>query len=148
MIYFRVCALAVLTGAIVLPLGTTLIAQEVNYVHWNWPVAFPKTASKEQQQLATELAKALERQTLAQNSSPGCCLWMEVLNWKPNPGNDGYIVFIQGGGGWIQATNTQQLRLAIDRVKQARLKTQIGVSLPEGILTNYPVVERNVALNR
>jgi hypothetical protein len=120
----------------------TDIGKEVQYVLWTWPVASADSATKEERQLLRELNAVLDgkRDVIFQQTSPGCCLWVEVMNWKPNPGTDGYIVLIEGGGGWIRATNPEQLRLATRKLKEVVLKKQDGTYLPVGVFSSYPVV--------
>src|SRR5262245_10980911 len=116
--------------------------QDAQYVMWPWPVATSEKATSEQRQIVAELNSVLDRKggILLQKDSPGCCLWVDIVNWKPNPGQDAYIVLIEGGGGWIRATNSEQLRLAIHRLEGVALRKNGGTHLPIGLLTNYPLV--------
>jgi hypothetical protein len=71
--------------------------------------------------------------------NPVCCVWIELSNWVPNPGVSGYIINNQPGGSVIQASNEEQLRLALDRFESS-MKTQDGkVKVPAGLMTNYHV---------
>lgn len=140
----RECALSFFISVIMtLPgQGADTESNGVKYSQWTWPVASLTGASVEQVKCLNELKHILEIKwdVMLQQANPGCCLWVDVLKWKPNPGDDGYIIFIQGGGGWIQATNLKQLLLATERIRQSVVKKDSKVYLPEGILTNYPVI--------
>ena len=71
--------------------------------------------------------------------NPVCCVWIEITGWTPNPGNRGYIINNQPGGSIIQASDADQLRLAVDRFESAATRYDDHVELPTGLLTNYNV---------
>ncbi len=69
--------------------------------------------------------------------NPVCCVWVELTDWRPNPGNHGYIINNQPGGSVIQASNEEQLKLAIKRFESSITSGKDGIQVPVGLMTNY-----------
>ena len=116
-------------------------ANSAEFVTWPWPIAIPQSSSKEVEKLADELRGQLQPggAVLRSPINPTCCLWLEITHWQPNPGQSGYVIIIQRGGGVISASNEAQLKLAIDRLKGVARKSADLWVLPVGLLTNYPL---------
>lgn len=112
------------------------------YVTWPWPVAIPESSSADVEKIANDLRDDLHLKVavLRARKNPVCALWLEITEWKPNPGRDGYIVVLQPAGGVIMASNAAQLELAAQRLTTlARVKGD-SVELPVGLLTNYSII--------
>lgn len=75
----------------------------------------------------------------ASDHNPVCCVWIEITGWTPNPGSGGYIINHQPGGSLIQASDEDQLRLAIERFEATATRNGDRLEVPMGILTNYIV---------
>jgi hypothetical protein len=69
--------------------------------------------------------------------NPVCCVWVELTNWTPNSGNRGYIINNQPGGSIIQASDDEQLKLAIKRFESSIKTSTDGIQVPVGLMTNY-----------
>ncbi|MFN0199772.1 MAG: hypothetical protein ACKVT0_23710 [Planctomycetaceae bacterium] len=110
---------------------------------WSWPVALPKTSDADIQRSAKRLATVLAMPDMLwlADSNPGCCLWLEVKQWNPNPSEPGYIVILQDGGGRVIASDAEQLNKAIDRIEGLRKVKGDRVTLPKGLFTNYQIIE-------
>jgi len=109
-------------------------ANNPEYKPWYLPVAFNPAGDPSTAPLAEKLSLTLGNKPVihvAQN--PGCCLWLEVTHWQPYPSDPGYIILIQQGGGFVLASNAEQMQLAVDRIGHAYKPDQ----LPQGVMTNY-----------
>ncbi|QDT97559.1 hypothetical protein [Gimesia aquarii] len=114
-----------------------------NYVTWPWQVAVNQSSTPEIQAAASRLSKSLKSKwgsIYKANKNPGCCLWIEVGTWTPNPGEPGYLIVIQPGGALLMSTNTKQLNLAIDRLTKIKRIQGENTMLPVGVITSYPVI--------
>lgn len=114
-----------------------------NYVAWPWQVAVNQSSTPEVQAAASRLSKSLKSQwgsVYKTNKNPGCCLWIDVGTWTPNPGEPGYLIMIQPGGAILMATNTKQLNIAIDKLTKIKRVRGKNTLLPMGVITNYPVI--------
>jgi hypothetical protein len=71
--------------------------------------------------------------------NPVCCVWLELTGWTPNPGKRGYMINNQPGGSIIQASDEEQLKLAVERFESSAKRYADHVEVPTGLLTNYEV---------
>lgn len=75
----------------------------------------------------------------ASDHNPVCCVWLEITGWTPNPGTGGYIINHQPGGSLIQASDEEQLRLAVEHFESTATRYGDHIEVPVGVLTNYDV---------
>ena len=75
----------------------------------------------------------------AADRNPVCCVWLEITGWLPNPGQPGYIIVNQRGGSMIQASDGEQMRLAVERFAATAKRSADHVAVPAGLLTNYEI---------
>ncbi len=118
--------------------------EEPRDTHWVWPVAYPEGSSELIKAAASKLQELLMSsfpEPMAAKKNPGCCFWIDVTNWKPNPGRDGYVVVIHQGGAQLVATNTEQLDLAVKHIGRVTRVNGGKSYVPEGLLTNYKVID-------
>lgn len=118
--------------------GTPGANEQAKSVVFGMPVAVPPDASNEMKEQAERLSKILghqENSVIFVKENPTCCFWME--GWSPNPGEDGYVVIIQPGGGRIIASSMAALKRAIDHIERVR-SPKTG-AVPIGVLTSYAV---------
>jgi len=89
---------------------------------------------------AEQIAKLIGTTAVqASDHNPVCCVWLEITRWTPNPGIGGYIINHQPGGSLIQASDEDQLLLAIERFEATATRNGDRLEVPIGILTNYVV---------
>jgi hypothetical protein len=89
---------------------------------------------------AEQIAKLIGTTAVqASDLNPVCCVWIEITGWTPNPGTGGYIINHQPGGSLIQASDEDQLLLAIERFEATATRNGDRLEVPIGILTNYVV---------
>ena len=115
--------------------------ERTDEVQWVWPVAIREASSKELTQEAERLKKVLGvgLDILYAKQNPVCCIWLEIDNWLPNPGEPGYIIVIQGGGARVLATSPKELKSAIDAIEK-NITTRDGKAfLPAGIISSYAI---------
>lgn len=110
-------------------------------VSWPLPVCIARDADAEIKRIAEDLATRLFNQpsVMTMSRNPVCCLWLEVTRWTPNPGVPGYVINLQGGGGWVQASDVEQLKLAVEQLKKSVVMKDGMPHLPLGLRTNYPL---------
>lgn len=137
-----------LIGAFILLAATHCVAidgekkERTEYFQWVWPVTVEgdgKEVIEAAGRLRDSLGVKFNLQTGAKQN-PGCCFWIQITKWKPNPGKDGYVVIIQPGGAWLQASNVEQLQAAIKRVGEVARIENGKTELPVGMLTNYELI--------
>jgi hypothetical protein len=105
-------------------------------------IAYDQDDAKTLKPFAEDIAKRLNIPIIqAGKRNPVCCLWLEILPWKPSPGEPGYLIINQGGGSLIQATNAEQMKRAVERFKTSIQNRPDGVVVPRGLMTSFPVVE-------
>jgi len=117
---------------------------ETKFARWVMPVAFHEASGEEVENLANELRTALDIQigTLKSRMNPGCCIWLEVKPWLVvAPEAQGYVIIIRHGGATVTATNVEQLKLAVRRLRDVCKDEGDKVFLPLGLMTNYPIAE-------
>ena len=116
--------------------------RETQNVAWLLPVAVPRAQASQLATKASELREVLQVQlsVLEVDENPGCCIWLEVGLWSPEPDRPGYLVIIQPGGARLIASNIEQLDAAIDAIRNVMEVDEGQVLLPVGILTNYRVI--------
>lgn len=71
--------------------------------------------------------------------NPVCCVWLEITGWTPSPGDRGYVINNQPGGSLIQASDVEQMRLAVERLESVAKQYEDHVEVPAGILTSYSI---------
>ncbi len=115
----------------------------VQFTQWPWGVAIPKSSSPDVEAAASRLAKTLKNRinVLKTETNPGCCIWLDVGSWRPNPSEPGYLVIVQVGGAIVLASDVKQLDAAIRAIEKVRRVEKDKVFLPVGVLTNYTVVD-------
>jgi hypothetical protein len=116
--------------------GRTVAAAEPE--PWSLPVMFPENASPAHRETATRLSRILG-QTVASSArtNPVCCFWLELDQWRPNPGEPFYVVTIQRGGAIIRASSVEELNRAVEHVGSVVRLIRQKACLPVGmVLTN------------
>ena len=115
----------------------------VESTQWPWGVAILKSSSPDVETAASRLARTLKNRinVLKTEKNPGCCIWLDVGSWRPNPSEPGYLVIVQVGGAMVLASDVKQLDGAIRRLEKVRRVEKDKVFLPVGVLTNYTVVD-------
>lgn len=110
------------------------------YVAWRLPVAAPRSASQEASSIADDLKAVLgQRIDIGRpEANPLCCLWIEAGEGGVWPYPEGYIVVIGRGGGRIIASDNVALKRAVQRLSQLARRDGDVVTLPLGIITDYP----------
>ncbi len=147
---------ASLIAAVALSLGAVLSAiagakedadsskAKTEYVCWGLPVACAKTGNARvaeiSQKLQESLQPAIKLSEISMKENPGCCLWLEIDPWRPNPSQDAYTIIIQPGGGRIMASDERQLEAAVQALLKASRRQEGQIELPIGLMTNYPVI--------
>lgn len=112
-----------------------------NYVRPYPIVAIPTGASAAHKAAAKEIATTLGVRFMGEMKyNPVCCVWVEITKWIPNPGEPGYIIVNQNGGSIVSASDEQQLRAAVERLKKSIRTIDGVVEVPLGLLTSYPIV--------
>ncbi len=137
-----------LAGTIFLALWTAATGDEPAksepaYTTWIWPVTGPKGRPKEELQLLETLRTVVGSKLKLQDEpekSIGCCLWVEVADGVSEINDEGYVILLQRGGGWLKATSTKQLEAAIERLRKVSQVRDGTVHLPLGVLTNHRVI--------
>jgi hypothetical protein len=113
-------------------------ADERLFDAWRWPMGIDNSAKKEVvDQLEMFRQDIGNRSLLVRDRNPVCCLWFQVTNWKPNPGEDGYIIVIQQGGGLVMASDDAQVGEALARLRKLMVIKDGKRYLPVGLFTNY-----------
>jgi hypothetical protein len=114
---------------------------QLNHVHWLYPIAVAKSGGQPLLDEGQRLRKALgiEINVLVAEHNPTCCFWIELDGWRPNPGTGGYIINVQPGGARITGSDLEQIRLAIDRLKDMLIEEKGAKQVPIGLFTNYPL---------
>ena len=111
------------------------------YAPLEFLVGIPKGATREHHAAADRLAKEFGLSVSALDYNPVCCVWLELVTWRPGSGTDGYIIVHQAGGTKITASSQQQLDAAVSRfIRSARAREGTRV-VPVGLMTSYEVVE-------
>lgn len=123
---------------------------EPSFVSWPWQVSIAPDTDSETQKVAADLAFALFREpplaiVTKSPTNPVCCLRLEITRWTPNPGQPGYIILIQGGGGIVLASDVGQMNVAVEKLKSVIQWKEGKPHLPLGMLTNYPMMQTAVA---
>ena len=105
-------------------------------------VAYAKDHAESLKPFADEVSEMIQTKFSlgARVENPVCCVWLE-LTGTPNPGVAGYVIVHQAGGTVIQASNAKQMALALKRWRSAAKNSKGIVTFPEGLMTNYKVVE-------
>lgn len=104
-------------------------------------VMMPENAHEAHKQLARELAESLDIKFVQEaTTNPVCCVWVEISRYMPNPGSPGYVIIHQPGGSIISASNFDQLRLAVERIKKSIRRRNGEAEVPVGLTTSYPVI--------
>ena len=106
-----------------------------------FPIVMYDSANKEQlKPYAERIAKLIGVKVVqASPRNPVCCVWLELTRWTPNPGKQGYIINNQAGGSIIQASDEEQLRIAIERFESSAQRHGDYVEVPAALLTSYDV---------
>ncbi len=103
-------------------------------------VAVAQDASEVQKASARKIADAVGvRAVSVMKKNPVCCIWLEVTNWTPNPGEPGYFIINQGGGSLISASDEEQLKKAVEQFKKSIRNGANGTEVPVGIMTSYRI---------
>ncbi len=104
-------------------------------------VMLPHGASAELESLAKEIAKTIGAASVGRaRQNPVCCVWLEINHWTPNPGSPGFIIVNQPGGTLIQASNHEQMKLAVEKLKSVIRVRNGEAEVPMGLITNYKSV--------
>ena len=115
---------------------------EVTYIRPFPILMYQESEATDLKPLAEDIGKLLGSPVIqSAKGNPVCCVWLEITNYTPNPGEPGYIIINQGGGSIIQASDVEQMKLAVERFKSTAKKTADGVLVPQGLLTNYKIVK-------
>jgi hypothetical protein len=102
-------------------------------------IAYAKSDAKDLKPIADTLSKQLENHIVVESDrNPVCCVWLEITG-KPSPGESGYVIVHQAGGTTIQASDVEQLKLAIKRWFDASKETKGGRVFPIGLTTSFKV---------
>ena len=125
--------------------ATTLADAPKGCIEWKLPVALSEKASERVRSAAIRLAKSLGQEAVASvRVNPVCTLWVETDHWKPNPGDEGYIILVQAGGAIIRASSDEQVERAVAELEK-HIIVQGGVHfLPTGLITSYLVIPERV----
>jgi hypothetical protein len=127
-------------GAAISALGADKAKLETEYLQPFRIVSY-SAAPKELPPLADDIAKFVGTPiVMASDKNPVCCVRLEITGWTPNSGKGGYIIVNQPGGSIIQASDLEQMKLAVERFKSSAKKMEGHVLVPQGLLTNYSVV--------
>ncbi|MCE9553055.1 MAG: hypothetical protein K8T91_06710 [Planctomycetes bacterium] len=115
-------------------------AKEIDYIRPFPVVMIADRSNRPLKDAADDVAKAIDVKLVGESkTNPVCCVWIEISNWAPNPGQAGYWIVNQPGGSLISASNAEQLKLAVERFKAAIRQRNGHAEVPLGVLTNYPV---------
>ena len=108
---------------------------------WSLPVVVQSGSSAEAIKIAHDLAAAFGQRGVAiMKGNPVCAFWIEV-GWKPNPGEQGYVIVVQPGGAYIRATDEAQLQAGVAELKK-KIKIESGrYYVPTGMMTNYQTMK-------
>jgi len=106
-----------------------------DYFHFRFPVAVATDASKDVEEMATELAKTIGSFVWKTERNPGCALWVEQDNFMQlSPPQDGYVIRVGAGGGVFYFSSAEAGRLGMERLK-GLVKYENGTPLvPLGVL--------------
>jgi len=129
-----------LSGDGTLPIEKVSLLDAPGYIR-PFPIVMYDKADEEQlKPYAERIAKLTGARIVnAMNANPVCCVWLEITKWTPNPGYPGYIINNQPGGSVIQASDPDQMRLAVERFESTAKRYEDHVTVPMGLLTNYNV---------
>jgi hypothetical protein len=126
---------AILVGAFVLAADKP--GDSIEYGRIFPIVMYHETDAKDLRPFAEEVAKSLDpgRPPVVQASprNPVCCVWLEITHWTPNPGKPGWIIINQGGGSIISASDTKQMKLAVEKFKSTARRVNDGTEAPLGL---------------
>lgn len=104
-------------------------------------VGYAEDDAEELKPVADEVAKLVDTEIIVTGQkNPVCCVWLE-LTGTPNPGLPGYIINHQPGGTVIQASNLEQMDLALKRWQAASKPGPLGPTYPIGLMTSYKVLK-------
>lgn len=102
-------------------------------------VVYDQADTAELQPHAERIAKLIDGVAQPGNQNPVTCIWLELTNWMPEGGIPGYIIINQAGGSVIQASDEQQMELAVERFEAGVEHHDNHVEIPLGLMTNYPI---------
>ena len=109
---------------------------------WFWPVTVSSNESDETKRLAKQLARDLKGLGYSETTEggPGCALHIDIDSWQPSPRYANFIIVLQPGGGLIHATDTNELRAAIEALNKRKVKNGNYFDLPVPIvITDLPI---------
>jgi hypothetical protein len=105
-------------------------------------IGYSQASGKELKPFAEQVAKLVGvKLILERERNPICCVWLELVG-TPSPGKPGYLILHQSGGTVIQASDTEQLQLAIKHWQSKSKKNPDGdVEFPVGLMTSHKVID-------
>jgi hypothetical protein len=120
------------------------------YVQWLYPVAYPQSADKTVESAAGRLSQGLGLaiEPIKAKQNPGCCFWLRIEDWIPNPGTDGFVIIVQPGGAQLLAASANSMKNAVDHIERVKHVQDGKVFLPTGLMTSYKVVQRDHAMDK
>ncbi len=128
--------------ACALPLNLHSAEKEIEYSRAFPIVAYARAGEKELKPYAEQVGKLIgAKQFMEREHNPICCVWLEFVG-KPSPGKPGYVILHQGGGTVIQASDADQMKIAIKSWQAKSKRTKDGdLEFPVGLMTNHKVID-------
>ena len=109
-------------------------------VRWLWPVAVSPKETDETKLIAKQLALSLNLGNVGVASEASCNLFIEIDSWTPSPRYSNFIIVLQPGGGIIRATDTTELRAAINALNDIKIQDGKYFDLPAPIvISDLPI---------
>jgi len=130
-----------IASSLAIMLLCTFFVQAAEYATPFPIVGVPKSATAEQRSTAERLGREFGMVVSTLDTNPVCCVWLELRHWRPNPGEDGYVIVHQPGGTLITASTQQQLDAAVERFIKSSRKRNGKREAPVGLMTSYEVVK-------
>jgi len=133
----RLCSLA----KVLILLCTIVAAAATEYARTFPLIGIPKAATAQQRAAAEKLGREFGFTVSTVDTNPVCCVWLELREWRPNPGTDGYVIIHQPGGTLITASSQQQLDAAVERFIKSSRQRDGKREAPVGLMTSYDIVK-------
>jgi hypothetical protein len=128
--------------ACAMPFSATGEEREPEYASAFRIIGYSQANAKDLKPYAKQVSELVGAKLLLERErNPICCVWLELVG-TPSPGKPGYVILHQGGGTVIQASNAEQMKLAIERWQSVSKKTLDGdLEFPVGLVTSHKVID-------
>ena len=90
------------------------------------------------QSFAQDLAAVLGSKILSAKKNPVCCLWVE--QWKPSPGESGYLLLLQQHGGLLLVTDDRAFQDAKKWLESLPRSDTGELMIPLGVKSTFEMM--------